>query len=73
MALTQASLSGKIEAELETVFGSPADSVQLKKFCDAIAKAVVDEIQSNAVVNSTGTVLSGAGAGGNVVTSGTVS
>lgn len=73
MALTQASLSGKIEAELETVFGSPADSVQLKKFCDAVAKAVVDEIQSNAVVNSTGTVLSGAGAGGNVATTGTVS
>lgn len=73
MALTQASLSGKIETELETVFGSPADSVQLKKFCDAIAKAVVEEIQSNAVVNSTGTVLSGDGAGGDVATTGTVS
>lgn len=77
MALTQASLSGKIETELQAVFGSPADSAQLKKFCDAIAKAVVDEIKTNAVTTAavTATVISGAGAGGNVTgtATGTVS
>lgn len=72
MGIAKETLSTKIETELQVVFGSPADSVQLKKFCDAIAKAVVDEIHSNAVVNTsvTGTVTSGSGAGGLVVGSG---
>ena len=59
MALTKASLSAKIEAELQTVFGVAADTAQLKNFCDAIAQAVVDEIQTNAVAEinaETGTV-----------------
>lgn len=64
MALTQASLATKIQAEIIAQFGAPADSSVLLKFANAIAKAVVDEIQANAVV--TGTVTSGAGSGGAV-------
>ena len=72
MALSQASLSGKIEAERQALYGAPADGTKLKQFCDAVAKAVVDEIQANAVVNTTvtGTVTSGAGAGGSVTGAG---
>lgn len=44
----------------------------LKDFCEAIATTVVAEIQNNADIEvgiqSTGTVTSGAGAGGNVQT-----
>ena len=53
MALTQASLSTKIQVELIAEFGAAQDSSILKKFSDAIAKAVVDEIQANAVVSTT--------------------
>lgn len=73
MALTQASLSTKIQTEIIAEFGAPDDSSILTKFCDAVAKAVVDEIQANAVVNTTGTVTSGMGAGGATVATGTVS
>jgi hypothetical protein len=72
MALTQASLSSKIQAEIVALYGVADDPSRLQDFADAIAKAVVDEIQANAVVSSTGTVTSGAGAGGAVVTTGTV-
>lgn len=72
MALTQASLSTKIQTEIINLYGVADDSALLKKFADAIAKAVVDEIQANAVVNTTGTVTSGAGAGGTTVSTGTV-
>lgn len=64
MALTQASLATKIQAEIIAQFGAPADAGTLQKFANAIAKAVVDEIQANAIV--TGTVTSGMGAGGAV-------
>jgi len=57
VALTQASLSTKIETEIKAQFGAPAAAGQLKKFCDAVAKAVVDEIQSNAVVAVTVTTV----------------
>jgi hypothetical protein len=73
MALTQSSLSSKIETEIKGKFGNPDDATVLKKFCDAVAKAVVDEIKANAVVSTTGTVISGPGTGGNVSTTGTVS
>lgn len=69
MALTQASLATKIQTEIIAQFGAAADASILNKFCQAIAKAVVDEIQANAAV--AGTVTSGAGAGGAVI--GTVS
>lgn len=50
MALTQASLSTKIKAEIQAQYGAPADAGKLQKFADAIAKAVVDEIHANAIV-----------------------
>jgi len=72
MALTQASLSSKIQAEIINLYGVADDSAKLKDFADAIAKAVVDEIQANAVVTTTGTVTSGPGAGGTTASTGTV-
>jgi len=50
MALSESVLSGLIKTEMEGQFGSPSDAAVLQKFCDAIAKAVVDHITSDAVV-----------------------
>lgn len=72
MSLTQASLSTKIHTEIVAQYGAADDDSKLTKFCDAIAKAVVEEIQANAVVNTTGTVTSGPGTGGSVTSTGTV-
>jgi len=72
MALTLASLSTKIQTEIVALYGVADSSARLKNFADAIAKAVVDEIQANAVVSSTGTVTSGIASGDPVVTTGTV-
>ena len=48
MPLTQATLSSKILANVKTQFGSViSDEALLKKFTDAVAKAVVDEVQAN--------------------------
>lgn len=63
MSLSQSDLSSKLQANLSGVF-TILNSVELKKVCDAIAQAVVDEITQNAIV--TGTVTSGAGQGGSV-------
>lgn len=54
MALTQASLSTKIQTELIAQFGAAADASTLTKFANAVAKAVVDEIKANAVVTASG-------------------
>lgn len=68
MPLTQTSLQGRLVAELTTAATSLGLSVlsptQLAKISEAIAKAVVDEIQANAQVQ--GQVTSGQGAGGSV-------
>jgi len=72
MPLSVSSLATKIQTEIIVEFGAPADSARLQKFCQAVARAVYDEITSNALVNSTGTVTTGAGAGGSVTTTGTV-
>lgn len=74
MGITIASLSTKIQTEVVAQMGSPAnDSVQLKRMADAIAKAVVDEIHTNATITGTGSVTSGPGAGGAVsITTGAV-
>ena len=61
MALTQAALATKIQAEIIAQFGAPADASILLKFANAIAKAVVDEIQANAVTSTT--VSGGSSAG----------
>lgn len=66
MSLTQASLSTKIHTEIVAQYGAADDDAKLTKFCDAIAKAVVDEIQANAVVTVT-TSTPGAQAGGSTL------
>ena len=66
MPLTQAALATKIKDNLETEIGNVADDPnQMDKFAQAIAKAVIDEIQANAVVSTTGTatVSGGSSAG----------
>lgn len=72
MAMSVSSLKTKIQTEIINQFGAPADAAQLSKFCEAVAQAVYDEITTNAVVNSTGTVTTGAGAGGSLTATGTV-
>jgi hypothetical protein len=72
MALTQNSLSSKLQTEIKGLLGIPADNQRLVDVCDAIAKAVVDEIQANAVVNGT-TSVSGGSSSGTWPTTGTVS
>lgn len=52
MSLSESSLSGKLQTELQNIMGSAGDNNQLSDFCDAIAKAVVDEITSNAIVST---------------------
>ena len=61
MALTLASLSTKIQAEIVAIYGAPDNSARLKQFADAIAKAVVDEIQQNAETSTE--VTSGSSSG----------
>jgi len=54
MALTTASLAARIIAEINTAEGGPPlDSAKLNRFAEALAKAIVDEIQANAIVNTT--------------------
>lgn len=75
MPLTQASLSTKIQTEIINLYGVADDASKLKDFADAIAKAVVDEIQANAVVNTTGTCTVSGGSSSGVhptVATGTV-
>ncbi len=50
MALTIASLSLNIEDELKNVFGTPSDAQRLEDFADALAKAIIDELTTNAVI-----------------------
>lgn len=59
MAISQATLSTKLQAEIISLLGVADDPAQLQKVMDAIAKAVVDEIQGLAEVN----VTSGSSAG----------
>lgn len=59
MALTESSLSTKIQTELISEFGAAADASTLKKFADAIARAVIEEFTTNAEVTSSGATESG--------------
>lgn len=63
MPMTQASLSTKIQVEIVAQLGAADDSAQLKRMADAIAKAVVDEVQANAQGAGTTTVVGGSSAG----------
>lgn len=70
MPLSAATLSAAIKTEIENIAGIDIiDEAELERFTDALATAIVDHITANALV--TGTVTSGAGAGGAVT--GTVS
>ncbi len=50
MALNLASLSTRIQTEIIALYGVADDAAKLKQFADAIAKAIIDEIQANAEV-----------------------
>jgi hypothetical protein len=52
MALSSSSLSGKIKAAIIAAFGVATNDAELTSFCDSVAAAIVDEIQSNASVPS---------------------
>lgn len=55
MPLSPSVLSSLIETNIKAQFNFPGfNDADLKKFCDAIASAVVTHITSAAVVNSTG-------------------
>ena len=50
MPLTVPSLSSKISSALDAVLGSPANPGQRDAVVEAIASAIISEIQENAVV-----------------------
>lgn len=51
MAMNISGLAGEIKTEIETAYGKAADDpALLQKFCDAIAKAVVNHIMTNATI-----------------------
>lgn len=54
MALTQASLTSKIKANIEAINDFPNPGIHPLiidiRFIDAVSKAIVDEIQQNAIV-----------------------
>lgn len=63
MSLSQSSLATRIKTEITNKCGNPMDAAKLDKMAQAIAKAVIDEIQANAVVNrGTFTAPNGGGA-----------
>lgn len=64
MPLAQATLATKIKNEIQLLYGVADDPAKLDDFAQALAKAVVDEIQQNAVV--TVTSVSGVTPGGGV-------
>jgi hypothetical protein len=72
MAMTGAGLAAARKTAIENAFGPPTDPGQLDAYLQADSQAIVDYIQANAEVPATGTVTTGPGAGGDVVTTGTV-
>jgi hypothetical protein len=74
MAMSNAGMSSKIKAELQDLFGSSVSGYDglMQDFCDAMGKAIVEYIQDNAEVASTGTVTAGIASGDPVATDGTV-
>lgn len=47
--MSQATLSTKLQTEIQAINGTADDTVQLKKMTDAIAKAVVDWLEQDAI------------------------
>lgn len=58
MPISQSTLSAKIKTNILTTETATNDQ-KLQEFCDAIAKAVVDEIQQNLTLTPTGLSNSG--------------
>lgn len=72
MAMTGAGLAAARKAKITSSFGAPTNEAQLDDWLLADSEAIVEYVQANAEVMSTGTVLSGPGAGGDVETTGEV-
>jgi hypothetical protein len=70
--MTQATLAARIIAEIVALYGPADDPAILQQFANAIAKAVVDEIQQNAQVNP-GIPVSTSGGPGSTTGPGTIS
>ena len=60
--MSASSLSSKMLANLKETF-KPEDDTYLKAICDANAKAIVEEITSNAVVSSGNITVNGGSSG----------
>lgn len=76
MPLSSSGMKTLIKTKIEAIANYP-QAGQSPVFVDdrilqAICEGIVEHIQANAVVPSTGTVLTGPGAGGSVSTTGTV-
>lgn len=71
MPLDEERLSTAIQDEISAVFDIQ-DASKLETVADAIAKAVVDELKDNAVVNGTTVIAGGSSAGSYPLTSGVV-
>lgn len=73
MPLSAVTLSAAIKTKVEAEF-DVEDATLLQGFSDCVAEAIVEHIQANALVTLTSaSVTTGAGAGGLVVGTGTVS
>ena len=71
MSLDVNRLRDAIKTEIEGCFGPADDNAKLLCFCEAVATAVITEITTNAVVNTTVSGVQSGGATANGV--GTVS
>jgi len=68
MPISASNLAGNIKDNIVGYFGAGADNTNIENLAQAIADAVILELQS-AIVNSTGSSVSG----GAVTTTGTIS
>lgn len=74
MPMTIAGLKAAIKSAQESAFGAPNGATTAEDdYANALATAIVNYIQANALVTVTGTVTSGVGVGGTVTGTGTVS
>lgn len=74
MPLVDAGLGAAIKTAIITANGVPTDDAKLTSFCNALGMAIVEYIKANAIVTITQAIVtSGAGAGGTVTGTGTVS
>lgn len=75
MPMSESGLSGAIKTAITGKLGSPDDTAQLQKFCDALAKGIYGYVTANALVtlDPSSQVTTGAGAGGTVQGTGKIS